>query len=62
MVYTRLESLFYLGPEAWNMSPFKYKETESLLEFKTKIKVRMRIVILAKFTKVATVILDMSRF
>ena len=44
------------------MLPFECKEIESLLEFKTKIKVGIQIIVLAEFTKVATAFLDMSKF
>ena len=37
-VHKGLESLSYLGPKTWELLPLKIKETETLLEFKAKIK------------------------
>ena len=37
-VHKDLESLSYLGPKIWELLPLKVKETETLLQFKAKIK------------------------
>ena len=36
-VHKSLESLIYLGPKIWEILSVEIKQTESLLEFKTKI-------------------------
>ena len=38
-VHKDLESLSYLGPKIWELLPLKVKETETLLQFKAKIKI-----------------------
>ena len=35
-----LQSLGYLGPKIWELLPIEIKETETLLQFKVKIKKR----------------------
>ena len=37
-VHEGFESLRYLGPKFWELLPLEIKETETLLQFKAKIK------------------------
>ena len=38
LLHEVLESLSYLGPKKWKLLPLEIKETETLLQFKAKIK------------------------
>ena len=38
LLHKVLESLSYLGPKKWKLLPLEIKETETLLQFKAKIK------------------------
>ena len=61
LVNKGLESLSYLGPKIWKLLPLEMKETETLLEFKAKIKNGIPKTVPIGFAKYTCRILDSCR-